>query len=199
MLLSFCPHPLEPHGNLMSRNTMFLRFFHVRTSNEPSTLCFTICRRDSVKGFMRSCRVSPICPTCPAFFRQLPNSSQSSRISKMAADNRLHSKKNPGGRTHRLTGKPFILHEETLDQLYNQKSSQICDHLNGDFNRDLSHSPLLSVILALYDGFTMQKTQFLHTTIIKQILAIFEFRKLSKIIFPRCRNRAEIPLDWSFF
>lgn len=117
----------------------------------------------------------------------------------MTADNKLHhTKKNPGGRVHRLTGKPFILHEETLDQLYNQKSSQICDHLNGDFNRELFHSPLLSVILVLYDGFTMQKTQILHTTIIKQILVSFEFRKLSKIIFSRCQNRKKILPKWSF-
>ena len=117
----------------------------------------------------------------------------------MAADNRLHSKKNPGGRTRRLTGKPFILREETFDQLYNQKSCQICDHLNGDFNRNLFHSVLLSgICLTLYDGFTRQKTQARNLAITKQILAIFEFRKLSKIIFSRCQNLKKIPLEEIF-
>lgn len=181
----------------MFRNTMFLRFFHVRTSDVPSTLCFTICRRDSAKGFMRSCRISPICPTCPAFFRQLPNSSQSSRISKMAADNRLHSKKNPGGRTRRLTGKPSIL--------FSKAEKPFCDQIGSNLNQKRHQCLLhinhpLSVLERTQNcTFPSQKKQIHHTAIIKQILAIFEFRKLSKIIFPRCRNRAEIPLDWSFF
>ena len=180
----------------MFRNTMFLRFSHVRTSDAPSTLCFIIRRRGSAKGFMRSCRVSPICPTCPACFRQLPNSSQSSRTSKMAADNRLHTKKNPGGRTRRLTGKPSIL----FSKVKKPCRYQIGCNLKQNGHYSLLHiNHLLSVLLRTlnYIFFISQK-QIHQSTTIEQILDIFEFRKLSKIIFSRCQNLKQIPLEEIF-
>lgn len=114
----------------------------------------------------------------------------------MAADNRLHSKKNPGGRTPRLTGKPSIL--------FSKAEKPFCDQIGGNLNQKRRyslvhiHHPLSVLFRTLNCTFFISKKQIHHTTIIKQVLDTFEFRKLSKIIFSRCQNLKKIPLEEIF-
>ncbi len=114
----------------------------------------------------------------------------------MAADNRLHSKKNPGGRTHRLTGNPSIL----FSKVENPCRDQIGCNLNQKGHYTLFHiNHPLSVLERTHNHtFFSPKKQIHQTVIIKQILDTFEFRKLSKIIFSRCQNLKKIPLEEIF-
>lgn len=114
----------------------------------------------------------------------------------MTADNRLHTKKNPGGRTRRLTGKPSIL--------FSKAEKPFCDQIGGNLNQKRRyslvhiHHPLSVLFRTLNCTFFISKKQIHHTTIIKQILDTFEFRKLLKTVFLYSLNLEKILLEWNF-
>lgn len=114
----------------------------------------------------------------------------------MAADNRLHSKKNPGGRTRRLTGKPSIL--------FSKAEKPCCDQIACNLNQKRHYSLFhinhpLSVLERTHNHtFFSPKKQIHQTAIIKQILDTFEFRKLLKNVFLYSLNLEKILLEWNF-
>lgn len=114
----------------------------------------------------------------------------------MAADNRLHTKKNPGGRTCRLTGKPSIL----FSKVEKPCRDQIGCNLKQNGHYSLFHvNHLLSVLFRTQNYiFPSSQTQIHHTSSIEQILDIFEFRELLKFIFPCNQKHEKILLEWNF-